>query len=47
MPGYFSNISDYMGDCTEAAYDYKEKADEGMKKDAEETRRIAEEFLRA
>ena len=34
---------DYMGDCTEAAYDYKEKADEGMKKDAEETRRIAEE----
>ena len=34
---------DYMGDCTEAAYDYKEKADEGMKKDEEETRRIAEE----
>lgn len=34
---------DYMGDCTEAAYDYKEKADEGMKKDVEETRRIAEE----
>ena len=33
----------YMGDCTEAAYEYKEKADEGMKKDVEETRRIAEE----
>ena len=32
----------YMDDCTEAAYDYKEKADEGMKKDVEETRRIAE-----
>ncbi len=34
---------DYMGDCTEAANDYKEKTDEGMKKDVEETRRIAEE----
>lgn len=33
----------YMGDCTEAAYEYKEKADEGMKKDVEEIRRIAEE----
>ena len=33
----------YMSDCYEAAYEYKEKADEGMKKDAEETRKIAEE----
>ncbi len=33
----------YMSDCHEVAYEYKEKADEGMKKDAEETRKIAEE----
>lgn len=33
----------YMGDFHEDAYEYKEEADEGMKKDAEETRRIAEE----
>ena len=33
----------YMNDCYEAAYEYKEKADEGMKKDAEESRKIAEE----
>lgn len=33
----------YMGDFHEDAYKYKEKADEGMKKDVEETRRIAEE----
>ena len=33
----------YMGDFHEDAYEYKEKADEGMKKDVEETRRIAEE----
>ena len=32
----------YMSDCHEAAYEYKEEADEGMKKDAEETRKIAE-----
>lgn len=33
----------YMNNCYEDAYKYKEKADEGMKKDVEETRRIAEE----
>lgn len=33
----------YMNNCYEDAYAYKEKADEGMKKDVEETRRIAEE----
>ena len=33
----------YMNNCYEAACEYKEEADEGMKKDAEETRRIAEE----
>lgn len=33
----------YMGDFHEDAYEYKEEADEGMKKDAEETRKIAEE----
>lgn len=33
----------YMNDFHEDAYEYKEKADEGMKKDVEETRRIAEE----
>ncbi|MDE6211981.1 MAG: hypothetical protein K2M70_00700 [Lachnospiraceae bacterium] len=33
----------YMGDFHEDAYEYKEKADEGMKKDVEETRKIAEE----
>ena len=33
----------YMGDVHEDAYEYKEEADEGMKKDAEETRKIAEE----
>ena len=32
----------YMGDFHEDAYEYKEKADEGMKKDVEETRKIAE-----
>lgn len=32
----------YMNDCSDKAYEYKEKADEGMKKDAEETRKIAE-----
>ena len=32
----------YMGDFHEDAYEYKEEADEGMKKDAEETRKIAE-----
>ena len=33
----------YMNDFLEDDYEYKEKADEGMKKDVEETRRIAEE----
>lgn len=33
----------YMNNCYEDAYAYKEKADEGMKKDVEETRKIAEE----
>lgn len=33
----------YMSECHKAAYEYKEEADEGMKKDAEETRKIAEE----
>ena len=33
----------YISDCYKDAYEYKEKADEGMKKDAEETRKIAEE----
>ena len=33
----------YMGDVHEDAYEYEEEADEGMKKDAEETRKIAEE----
>lgn len=33
----------YMNECEEHAYEYKEVADEGMKKDAEETRKIAEE----
>ena len=33
----------YMSACHKAAYEYKEEADEGMKKDAEETRKIAEE----
>lgn len=33
----------YMGDFYEDAYEYKEVADEGMKKDVEETRKIAEE----
>lgn len=33
----------YMKECEEHAYEYKEVADEGMKKDAEETRKIAEE----
>lgn len=33
----------YMSDCHEAAYEYKKEADEGMKEDAEETRKIEEE----
>ena len=33
----------YMGDFHEDAYEYKKEADEGMKKDADETRKIAEE----
>lgn len=33
----------YMNECEEDAYEYKEVADEGMKKDVEETRKIAEE----
>lgn len=33
----------YMGDYSDRAYEYKEEADEGMKKDAEETRKIAEQ----
>lgn len=33
----------YMNECEEDAYEYKEVADEGMKKDLEETRKIAEE----
>ena len=33
----------YMSDSHEAAYEYKKKADEGMKEDAEETRKIEEE----
>ena len=33
----------YVNECYEAAYEYKEEADEGMKKDAEETRKTAKE----
>lgn len=33
----------YVGECSDRAEEYKAEADEGMKKDAEETRRIAEE----
>lgn len=33
----------YMNECEENAYEYKAVADEGMKKDVEETRKIAEE----
>ena len=33
----------YMSDCHEAAYEYKKEADEGMKEDAEKTRKIEEE----
>ncbi len=33
----------YMNDCSDKAYEYKEKADQGMKEDAEENRKIAEE----
>ena len=33
----------YMSDYHEAAYEYKKEADEGMKEDAEETRKIEEE----
>ena len=33
----------YMNDCYEAAYEYKEEADEGMKEDAENTRKNAKE----
>ena len=33
----------YMSDCHKAACEYKEEADEGMKKDVEETRKIAKE----
>lgn len=33
----------YMEDVHEDAYEYKDVADEGIKKDAEETRKIAEE----
>lgn len=33
----------YMSNCHKAACEYKEEADEGMKEDVEETRRIAEE----
>lgn len=33
----------YMGEVHEDAFDYKKEADEGMKKDAEQTRKIAEE----
>lgn len=32
----------YMGEVHEDAFDYKKEADEGMKKDAEETRKIAQ-----
>lgn len=32
-----------MSDCCEAAYEYKEEADDGMKKDAREARKKAEE----
>lgn len=33
----------YMGDCHEAACEYKEEADEGMREDAEKARKMAEE----
>lgn len=33
----------YVGECSDKVEEYKEKADEGMKEDAEETRRIAKE----
>lgn len=33
----------YVNDCSDRAEEYKAEADEGMKKDAEETRRIAKE----
>lgn len=35
----------YMGDFHEEACEYKEEADEGMKMDAEESRRIAQEQI--
>lgn len=41
--GKMEQAMGYMNDFHEDAYEYKEKADEGMKKDVEETRRIAEE----
>lgn len=33
----------YAGECSDKAEEYKAEADEGMKKDAEESRRIAKE----
>ena len=41
--GKMEQAMGYMSACHEAACEYKEQADEGMKEDAEETRRIAEE----
>lgn len=41
--GKMEQAMGYMSDCHKAAYEYKEEADEGMKKDVEETRKIAEE----
>lgn len=41
--GKMEQAMGYMSACHKAAYEYKEEADEGMKKDAEETRKIAEE----
>ena len=41
--GKMEQAMGYMSDCHKAAYEYKEEADEGMKKDVEETRKIAKE----
>ena len=41
--GKMEQAMGYMSACHEAACEYKEQADEGMKEDAEENRRIAEE----
>lgn len=41
--GKMERAMEYVGDFSAKAEEYKEKADEGMKEDAEETRKIAKE----